>query len=261
MKLAWVAAWIVLTTTSFAWAEGEDHFAAGVTALTEGRYEKAIAHLEAHADRSPSHPDASFNRGLAYAMRAREDAEPGDLGRAAAAFEEVLAMRPGDAEAARALEIVRAEVTRRRSRERAPGVIARPSLDRLILGIARERTWGLGAIAASFLLAIGLVLRRVKEGALHLTGVLLAPIAGVLLLLLLPLYVGARHLRLTTAPAVLVAREAYLTDGEGVTQGGDPIPEAARLEVGARQGRLVEVRYGDREGYLPAEHLRLLRTR
>jgi tetratricopeptide (TPR) repeat protein len=251
---------IALATSSIATA-AEDHFAAGVTALAEGRYEKAIAHLEAHADRHPSHPDASFNRGLAYAMRAREDAEPGDLGRAAAAFEEALAMRPDDAEAERALAVVRAEVTRRRSRERAPAVIARPSLDRLIVGLARERTWGLAAIAASFLFALGLALRRIKEGGLHLTGVLLAPIAGVALGLLLPLYVGARHLRLTTAPAVVVAREAHLVSATGVTQGGDPIPEAARLEVGQRQGRLVEVRYGERVGYLPAEHLRILRVR
>ena len=261
-------AWLVtLGTLLFAMALGPlasaevDHFAAGVKALTEGRYEKAIAHLEAHADRSPSHPDASYNRGLAYVMRAREDAEPGDLGRAAAAFEEALAMRPDDAEAARALDVVRAEVTRRRSHERAPAVIARPSLDRLVVGLARERTWGIAAIVASVLLALGLVLRRVKEGGLHLTGVLLAPIAGVALVLLLPLYVGARQLRLTTAPAVLVAREAHLVSVEGVTQGGDPIPEAARLEVGERQGRLIEVRYGDREGYLPAEHVRLLRVR
>lgn len=258
MKLS-ILAFLVITSSA-AGAE-VDHFTAGVTALSEGRYDKAIAHLEAHADRSPSHPDASFNRGLAYAMRAREDPRPGDLGRAAAAFEEALAMRPGDAEAEHALAVVRGEVTRRRSRERAPGVMARPTLDRLVLGLASERTWGLLAIAASFLLAIGLVLRRIREGALHLTGILLAPIAGAALVLLLPLYAGARHLRLTTAPAVLVAREAYLTDAEGTTQGGDPIPEAARLEIGERTGRLVEVRYGEREGYLPAEHVRRLRVR
>mgnify|MGYP000038248236 CR=1 FL=1 len=52
-----------------------------------GRYQAAIDQFEAHADRAPSHPDASFNRGFAYLMRIRNGAEkPGDLGRAAAAF-------------------------------------------------------------------------------------------------------------------------------------------------------------------------------
>src|SRR5690606_41219896 len=117
-----------------------------------------VDHPADHADRHPSHPDAGYNRGLAYAMRAREDPEPGDLGRAAAAFEETLAMRPGDAEAERALAIVRGEVTRRRSRDHA-SVIARPSLDRLILGLARERTWAIAAITASCLLPIRLAPR------------------------------------------------------------------------------------------------------
>src|SRR5690606_32647996 len=216
-----------------------------------------VDHPADHADRHPSHPDASYNRGLSYAMRAREDPEPGDLGRAAAAFEEALAMRPGAAEAERALALLRGEVTRRRARLHA-SLIARPSLDRFFLGLARERTWGMLAIAASLLLAVGLVLRRVREGALHLTGLLLAPIAGVALLIFVPAYLGARNLRLSSEPAVLVAREAYLTDESGATQGGEPIPEAARLDVGERKGRLIEVRYGDREGYLPAELVRIL---
>jgi tetratricopeptide (TPR) repeat protein len=251
-----------LGSADLARAQGEvDHFAAGVTALAEGRYEKAIHHLEAWADRNPSHPDASYNRGLAYAMRAREDPEPGDLGRAAAAFEETLALRPNDEEAARALSIVRAEVTRRRSRDGASSLIARPSLDRIVIGLAEERTWGLLAIGSSFLLALALVLRRAREGALHLTAILLTPLAAVGLLLFLPLYLGARELRTARQPGVLVAREAYLSDENGISQGADPVPEAARLEVGERRGRLLEVRYGDREGYLPAELVRILRVR
>jgi tetratricopeptide (TPR) repeat protein len=238
-----------------------DHFQLGTDALVLGRFEEAIDRLEAHADRAPAHPDASYNRGLAYLARVRAGAErTGDLGRAAAAFEEALLMRRGDPEAERALELCQAEIARRRARRGKDAVIARPPLDRALVGLAGERSWGIAAAASSAALAVGLGLRRFARGAAHLGGTVLAPLGAALLLAFVPLYHGARHLRLTTRPAVLVA-ETHLTDEAGVSQGGEPLPEGARLEVIERRGRLFEIRYGAVTGWAPSSAVRLLRTR
>lgn len=136
-------------------------FRSGSAALANGEYGAAIDSLEALADRGFLHPDASYDRGLAYLMRIRAHAErPGDLGRAAAAFEETLRLAPDDHDAEAALDLVRAEVTRRRARKAGSGIDARPTLDRVIAGLVSDRAWSIAAIAASVLLAIGLVLRR-----------------------------------------------------------------------------------------------------
>ena len=253
----------ILCIASTASAE-QDYFEAGAKALAEGRYEDAISQYEAYADRMPAHPDASFNRGLSYVMRIRNGAEkPGDLGRAAAAFEEALAMRAGE-DTAQALALVHGEVARRRARRGEDSVLSRPSLDRVIVNLSSERGWGMAAVIASLLLAASLVLRR-REGSQHLAGALLLPASIVALLAVVPLYLGARHLRLERKPGVLVVREAHMTDKNGATLGGDPIPEAARLEIGntdaQRSGRLVLVRYGSREGWIRSDTVRVLRLR
>jgi len=239
-----------------------DDFRAGTDALSEGRFDDAINHFEAYADRQPSHPDASFNRGLAYMMRIRADAErPGDLGRAAAGFAEALAMRPADGDGRHALQLVQGEVARRRSRRGKDDVLARPTLDRVIVGLVSERGWGIAAVIASLLLALALVLRKRPAGPTHLAGTLLAPASALALLALMPLYLGARQLRLESRPGVLVVREAHLSDDDGVARQSEVVPEAALLEVGERRGRLVHVRYGALEGWVSAPAVRVLRTR
>src|SRR5690606_10605299 len=95
-------------------------FADGVAALQKGDFPAAIDAFEALADRGFVHPDASYNRALAYIGRAQSSAErPGDLGRAAAALEETLSQHPDDEDAKHALEIVRAEVAKKRARRGA----------------------------------------------------------------------------------------------------------------------------------------------
>jgi hypothetical protein len=259
--IGWLVVVAMLLCGSVALAEPTDHFETGADALADGRYEDAIAQLEAHADRMPAHPDVSFNRGLAYLTRVRNGAEhAGDLGRAAAAFEEALAMRPDDADAQHALSLVHGEVARRRARRGIDAVLARPSLDRVIVNLASERTWGIAAVFSSLMLALGLVLRR-REGSAHLAGILMTPAFAVALLALVPLYVGARHLRLDRTAGVVVVREAYMTDSGGARQAGDAIPEAAKLELGERNGRLIHARYGTREGWIPSDSVRALRSR
>jgi hypothetical protein len=236
----------------------EAFFAKGAEALGRGEYAAAIDTFEALADQGFLHPDASYDRGLAYVTRyrARPD-HPGDLGRAAAAFEETLLLRPGDAEADAALDLVRAEVTRKRARRSRDTVDVRPTLDRVIVGLADEEMWGLSALVASLALAAGLVLRP-RQGSAHIAGSILVPTAGVALLLLAPLAYGARALRLATRHGVVIATEAALTDEQGNAGAADPIPEAASVEVGERRGALVHIRWGATEGWVPAATIRVI---
>jgi hypothetical protein len=236
----------------------EELFQRGARALQRGEYGAAIDALEALSDQGFTHPDASYDRGVAYVSRVRaRAARPGDLGRAAAAFAETLLLRPEDHDADAALDLVRAEVTRRRARKSKDAVEARPTLDRVIVGLASEQAWGLATIAASALLAVGLVLWR-RPGKAHVTGSVLAPTALVALVVLAPLAWGARHLRLTTRPAVVVVSEAYFTDEDGRSRGGEPIPEAALLESSERRGGLVHVRWGGADGWIPTASVRIL---
>lgn len=239
----------------------DELFARGVAALDKGEYSVAIDDFEALADRGFVHPDASYDRGLAYLARVRAKADrPGDLGRAAAAFEEALLLRPNDHDADAALDAVRAEVTRRRSHRAKDTIEVRPTLDRMLVGLAGAETWAVLATIASIATAIGIVLRSRASRRAHIAGSIVAPIAFLALVAFVPLAWGARYLAASTRPAVVVVSEAYLSDGDGRSIQGEPLPEAASVEVGERRGALVHVRWGATEGWVPASSVRLLAT-
>lgn len=258
--LAMAAAMLAFAPTT-AHAAGEPPealFEKGAKAIQSGDFAAAIDTFEGLADQGFLHPDASYDRGVAYMLRYRAHADqPGDLGRAAAAFEETLLLRPDDHDADVALDLVRAEVTRRRAKRTKDAVNVRPTLDRMVVGLAGEETWGLAAFAASLALALGLVLRP-RPGRAHIAGSILVPSAAVALLVLLPLAWSARSLRLHTRAGVVVAAELPLTDDQGHTIAGDPVAEAASVEVGERRGGLVHVRWGASEGWVPAADVRVL---
>src|SRR5262245_25063525 len=88
------------TSAARADADSQKTFSDAVTSLERGAYDDAIDLFESLADRGFVHPDASFDRAVAYVERARTpNARPGDLGRAVAALEETLLLRPGDPDA------------------------------------------------------------------------------------------------------------------------------------------------------------------
>ena len=234
--------WLAFSWTGHgrAWAADttpDEAFRQGAEALRRGEYGAAIDGFERLADQGFVHPDASFNRGVAYATRYRTGAgRPGDLGRAAAAFEEALLLRSNDVEADHALDLVRAEVTRTLARQAKRAVVARPTLDRAIVAVATESTWGLLAVAASCMLAVGLALGA-RSGRPHIVGSIVAPTAAVLLVIFASLTFAARWLRLATRPGVVIATEAVLHDDQGRALSVDPVPEAASVEVHDREGR------------------------
>ena len=84
------------------------------------------------------------------------------------------------------------------------------------------------------------------------------PLALALLVVTGSLAWGARHLRATTRTGVVVASEVRLLDDRGVPRDGVVVPEAARLEVGAREGDRVHVRWGAEAGLAPVAALRIV---
>lgn len=256
-----VAALLLVPSTALA-ADGEEEMRRASAALDKGDVANALLDLEGLADAGIIHPDASYNRGIAYAMRSRSaDALPGDLGRAAAAFEEAARLRPNDAEAEKALDLVRAEIARRRSKQDESDVLVRPSLDRAVLELVSPAVWSLAAMGASLLLAVGLLMRWKKEGWVHVAGAVLAPLAFVALLALAPIAWTARDLAATRRPGVIVVSEATLEGDAGKVADAPDIPEGSLVEVGERKDELVLVRWGNYEGWLPARAVRVLALR
>ncbi len=251
---------LVCSSAGAAPESNQQLFEEGVKALQAGDHDKAIATFEALADRGETSPSASYDRGLAYLARVRGKAErPGDLGQAAAAFDETLLADPDDVDAQHAAELVRAEVARRRVRHDAPAEVqARPSLDRIVIGLAPEPFWEWGAIVSSLVLTAGLILRKAPRGPRHLAGLIATPIGLVCLLAFGALSAQARHIRRTTLPAVIVAPEAQMLDDNGAATGRDPVPEAARVELHEQRGSLVLIQYGGEEGWTHAASVRRL---
>ncbi|NUP13880.1 MAG: hypothetical protein HOW73_48210 [Polyangiaceae bacterium] len=250
------------TTASATTEVPKEDYQRALDALSRGDTATAILELESLADSGVLHPDVSFTRGIAYARHAREKgADPGDLGRAAAAFEETVRMRHSDAEAERALDSVRAEVARRRSRQDKNDVIVRPSLDRVVLQLFTPAIWSLAAMGASLLLGIGLMMRWKKEGWVHITGSVVAPLAFVALLILAPIAYFARDYAETRRPGVVVVAEGTLVEETGEpTPDAPKIPEASLVELGERHRDKVLVRWGNYEGWLPQSAVRTIVT-
>lgn len=238
-----------------------------VQSLERGAFDDAIDRMESLADSGFSHADASYNRAAAYVARARSPgARPGDLGRAVAALEETLLLRPDDADAERALERVRGEIARRRAREGAEPVVAKTTLTRAVVGLLPELAWAALAALGSLLLTLGLGVRfstRVERKRLAATTV--ASTGAVVLCLCGTLALTARHFRHGSRPAVVVVGDARLLDETGkplVQRGGVPehvsMPEGTSLFVRERRGELVRIEWGPTEAWVQSAQLRVL---
>ncbi len=243
-------------------------FASASKALAEGRAGDAIGALEGLADRGFADPVASYDRGLAYAMRVRIGAEvPGDLGRAAQGFEEARDLSR-DArlieDASRGLAAVRSEVAHRRTRSGEPvEVDPARSLGRAVAGLLSEDTWGLVALAASMALGLGLFVHwLVGARRPRIAGGITAGVAAPVLAVALAMALAARSNRLNLREAVVVTPGARPTDDRGlVVPGGTALPEGARVEVIETRGASSRVRFGTIEAWVPAGALRELARR
>ena len=245
-------------------------FGAASQALKRGAYSEAIDTLELLADRGFVHPDASFNRAVAYVERARSSsAAPGDLGRAAAALSETLILRPDDAAAEAGLARISGEISRRHAREGAAQVMARPSLGRAATSLLAENTWAGIALAGSLLLTLGLGLRRfVPRTSAQLAGAVGIGLGALLLIAGAGMTAGSRHFRLTSSPAVVVSDQARLLDESGKplaqkrgSTDSVTVPEGASVYVLERRPTLYRVEWGSSEGWVTPGQVRILASR
>ncbi|HEX8795532.1 MAG TPA: hypothetical protein VF765_31500 [Polyangiaceae bacterium] len=240
-------------------------FAKGAQALREGRASDAITALEELADRGTVDPAASYDRGLAYAMRVRIGAEvPGDLGRAAHGFEEARDLTHDGklAEAAsRALAVVRSEVARRRTRAGEPvEVDAGRSLSRTVSSLLAEDTWCVLAAMGSAILAIGLFVRWIARARRLRAGAgVAAGLAAPVTLLAIAMALAARHDRLEEREAVVVAHGSRPSDERGmVVPGATTLPEGARVEVVESRDTRARIRFGRLDAWVPTGAIREL---
>lgn len=238
----------------------EELFARAAAALEKDDTEAAVTALEALADRGFVHPDASFDRGVAYARRARSPhPQPGDLGRAAAGFEEARLLRPDDQAALAALEQVRGDVSRRRSHRGKDEIAVGDPPDRLLCELATPRTWAILALASSLVLSLGLWLRRRPHGPARVTGVLALPLGALGLALFAPAAWWSGVLEHDRGLGVVVATEVFLADDAGTRVDAPTVPEGSRLEVGEPGGEgRIRVRWGSYEGWAPVSSIRKL---
>lgn len=239
--------------------------ASGVAALGQGHADDAIASLEALADLGIADPVASYDRGLAYALRVRVGGEvAGDLGRAVHGFEEARDLSHSRAlveDASRALSIVRAEIVRRRLRagefiETEPG----RSLARTITGLFDEDTWAFGAAGSSLLLGLGLFVRWLARARWARIAASIAVGAAIpLLLAATTMTLAAHHDRLHLREAVIVVSSARLTNDCGLAlPGAIQLPEGARVEIVEPRGAVTRVRFGRVDGWVASNALREL---
>ena len=249
------------TSTTAPGADPALEFKQAAAAIEKGAYAEAVDRLELLADRGFVHPDASFNRAVAYLGRARSNQhESGDLGRAAQALSETLALRSSDAQAEALLEAVRAEIGRKRARTGGANLVARPRIARAIAGLLPEELWGIIAALGSLSLAAGIALRfRTKEHGVP--GSLAIGVGGLLLVLGGSLGFSARYFRRTSIPAVVVVDEARLLDEAGrPLQGriaeGNSAPEGADVVLLERRAGLARIEWGSTEGWVVGGQVR-----
>ena len=245
--------------------EGAAALPSAVKALREGRPADAIALLEAFGDRGLVDPVASFDRGLAYASRVRIGAEvPGDLGRAAQAFEEArdLSRDPRlREEASHALAVVRGELARRRMRAGQPVEVDQGrSLGRSLAQLLSENAWSWVTVAASLALSLGLFARWLGRGTrVRVAGGVTAGLAACAAAIAAAMTVSVRHDRHTLREAVVVTASGRPTDARGLAlPGATPLPEGARVELIDSLDALAKVRFGSADIWVARSAVREL---
>ncbi len=247
-----------------------DLASAGLQALRASAPSRALEQFELAGDRGLIDPNLSYNRALAYLLRAKSpQAVPGDLGQVAAGLEEALLLNPDDVESEQVLDAVRAELARVRAKPQGEAVSARPSLGRALVGLAPRAVWDWLAVSASLLLSAGLLGRALlKRAELLLASGLGIGIGLGLLALAAPLSFAAGWLNERTEPAVVITAEAHWLDAVGVparalpaSAHGAGIPEGALVYIHQKAGNLAEVEWGATLGWVSAGQLRGLRQR
>jgi hypothetical protein len=176
----------------------------------------------------------------------------------------VLLLRPDDAQAEHALEVVQGEIARQKSR-RGESVVVRPRLGRAIAALLPEQVWAALALLGSLVLAGGIVLRRLStRGLPHLSGAVAIGVGALLLAGFGSGAFAAYRYRVSSEPAVVVVAEARLSNEAGrplpYKAGADStsVPEGATVYVKERREGRCLVEWGNTDGWLSLSDVRLL---
>lgn len=255
------AAFVLLLFASVASAdEPTPDVAAGkaAVALGAGHPLEAISELEALSDRGVIDPVVSYDRGLAYAERVRAGGEqPGDLGRAAQAFEEARSLTHDDAlerDATRALAIVRAEIAKRRARAGETAELEHgQSLGRSIVGLLPENVWAILAALCAAALTAGIIVRaRSAPGRVRVAGTTTCAVSAALLGVCATNVYYARDARLHLREAVVITTSRLLDARHVAIDGAAPVIEGASVTLIEESPEFARVAVGRAEGWLPA---------
>lgn len=236
--------------------------------VQQGAFSEALLRFERLSDQGFVHPDASFNRGLAYLQRADSaQVKPGDLGQAIAGFREAATMSD-DEEAERLVDTVRQVISRQRAARGRDPVVVSPPLGRALSELVRPSTWAILALVASALLSIALLVRRYATVATRLAANVTAATSLGLLGLFAGLFAVSDYYQRVWQEAVIVVEQATLRDAQGkplLTRALDTnsadVPEGASVYVLSRAGRLVEIQWGSSRAWLRDGELRMLTSR
>jgi len=238
-------------------AADEADLTAAVIALEQGRADEAIGKLEALADRGVVGAGIAFDRGLAYASRARGGLGlAGDLGRSAHAFEEALRREPHDSAARTALDEVRKEIARR---DVAAGwkaeEVGAPPMWRALVIAAPGDVWTAMALVGAAGMSIALAFRPRVQRGLRLAASTVAIVALVVTAVSAALGLGARYLRSHVHEAVVVTPSTLAKRDEG-----EPLRLVEGTRVDVLEERLTEahVRMEKGDGWVPRSALRAL---
>jgi hypothetical protein len=244
-------------------------FNRATTAIEAGAPSEAIAELELLADRGVLQPDVSFNRAVAYIKRAKTArAQSGDLGRAVAALEETIALRPSDAQAQAVLERVQSELSRERSRRGSQSLLVRPSIGRALVRLFPENFWALSALFASGCCTLGLLFAWLASSPRRrFVGKVTASISGTFGILAGVVIFAAVQIRHSTTIGVVTVPEARLRDAAGVplpvsvARDSANIPEGARVDISRVSDRYAEILWGETKAWVQLSDLQILPKR
>lgn len=245
----------------------DDLFTQAVQALEAGAYSEAIAELEQLSDRGVATRNASYNRALAYLLRAESPKhKPGDLGQVVAALREAQLMGDDDARLEALLNAVRTEISRQRARAGLDPVVVEPPLGRAVATLVPGDVWAALSALGSFTLTLGIIwFRRASDAPARLTGQVLCVVGLGLLVVFGGLCALSDHYRANSQEAIVVSAEARLlsASGEQLTQRAldvesSAVPEGASVFVTRHAGRLAQVNWGSFDAWVETRHLRVL---
>jgi tetratricopeptide (TPR) repeat protein len=230
-------------------------FADANAAYARGEFEVAARGYERLVESGVEDGDVFYDLGLSYARL-------GQHGRAVAAFERALSVRPGDAEALAALESSRGILGRRRAeREGEAYVDAGPPTLEGLYGWASENTLAVLLLLFEALLALALgSLFFVKAERPRIALGIIAPVSA-LGLAFAAVGLSARTGALDPGAAAIVVREgAPMREGpSGDASVRHEALEGERVYVTAEDGDFSRIQAGSRAGWIASGDLVVLR--